>query len=177
MTAAVPAPRTVAEQAVRRAVQEHDGDALAALVEADWVHLVRVPGLVLELLTRLDHDHFERHPALELILDQVRPGHAEPALTPETITGVERLIDAGHFTDDRVRAGVEHLVLLSLLDQGRYEQARGRLGGSVRGEATDARKLGALTAAQRPGAPPRRPAHRGRRRPARGHPTARRPSR
>lgn len=123
MSAVLAAPDAV-EQAARRASMEHDRDALASLIEADWVRLERVPGLLAELAARLGHDQFTRHPALELIMDRVDSRSETPKELPDPIDRVERLIETGHYADEELRAGVRLALLLALRDRGQYERAR-----------------------------------------------------
>lgn len=150
MSTVLAVPDAVA-QAARRAALEHDRDALAVLIESDWVHLARVPGLLAELTARLGHDQFTRHPALMLIMDRTDSRSEAPKEIPDAIERVERLVETGHDADAERRAGVRLALLLALSDRGQYERARPQAA-AIRAEVerltrrpgTDHGKVGAL---------------------------------
>lgn len=115
---------TAAVRAARRAAHDDDHEALAGLIEAEWIHLIRVPGLLADLLGRLDDDHLVRHPALDLIVDRTGaalPRGPEPV--PEHVRTVQRMLEEGRYADDELRVSVEHAVLRSLRDHGHYDSA------------------------------------------------------
>ncbi|MFC7623144.1 response regulator transcription factor [Microlunatus sp. GCM10028923] len=114
-----------AERAARQAAADDDLDTLAELVEAEWIQLIRVPGLLTELLGRLDRTQFERRPALELIMDRtLAPYPRSPGPIPEPIQAVRTGLASAAYPDDEVRVSVEHAALRALRDLGQYDLAR-----------------------------------------------------
>ncbi|HLT62019.1 MAG TPA: LuxR C-terminal-related transcriptional regulator [Microlunatus sp.] len=106
-----------------RAVAADDLDALADRLEAHWVHLARTPGLLADLLSRLNRDHFEARPVLRLLRDRGRapiPRPAEPV--PDAITEVERMIEL--MPGDERRISIQHALLLALKDHSQYQRAQ-----------------------------------------------------